>query len=135
MSGPVRPRFVLVPPQDAEGSGRLILRDGSTAHLRPSGPADAAPLADFFRRLSPEATHRRFLSWTPPGTGLAVKLCSGPGVTLVVTRTLEGSAHIIATGSYLPASERIAEVALAVADSCCGCPGWQRRCPRWSSST
>src|SRR5690625_2707682 len=40
----------------------VALRDGSTAHLRPITPADAAALQRFHRAQSPESTYYRFFS-------------------------------------------------------------------------
>ena len=53
MERPVRPRFVPPPSQDSAERGRLILRDGTTAHLRPIRPDDRAALDAFFREMSP----------------------------------------------------------------------------------
>jgi len=49
------------------------------------------------------------VSCSPPG--------EGTGVTLVVTRTLEGSPHVIAAGSYLSTGDRTDEVVVGVADA------------------
>jgi hypothetical protein len=38
MNRPVRPRYLPLPYQDAAECGRLILRDGSTAQIRPARP-------------------------------------------------------------------------------------------------
>jgi len=48
----LRPRYIPFPTQDAPGFGRLILRDGTTAALRPAHPDDAAAMRDFFAALS-----------------------------------------------------------------------------------
>jgi acyl-CoA synthetase (NDP forming)/GNAT superfamily N-acetyltransferase len=121
MSGPVRPRFVPPPYQDAADRGRLILRDGSTAHVRPAGPADHAALERFFADLSPEAQYQRFFTVSPPGADLLARLADGSdpraALTLVAVRAGGGAEHIIAAGSYLAHRGRTAEVALAVADA------------------
>src|SRR5438105_1708092 len=62
----VRPRFVPPPFQDATESGRLILRDGTTALVRPARPSDCDALSAFFARLSSESRHRRFFSAAQP---------------------------------------------------------------------
>src|SRR5262249_3131933 len=120
MSGVVRPRFVPPPYQDSAEAGRLILRDGTTAHIRPARPADRDALSDFFWSLSPESRFRRFLSLAVPGGELLARLCgcSDPhdGLTLLATRERGGRSWVIATGSYLARGPRTAEVALAVAD-------------------
>src|SRR5436190_21202509 len=71
----VRPRFVPPPYQDSAGTGRLILRDGTTAHVRPAGPDDRDALTEFFWDLSPESRARRFLSLVVPGRELMDRLC------------------------------------------------------------
>jgi acetate---CoA ligase (ADP-forming) len=121
MLGPVHPRYIPVPFQDSAESGRLILRDGSTAQVRVATDRDSAALADFFRCLSPESRRHRFLSASPPAPDLVSTLCQGSDghstLTLVATRRLEGAPQIIATGSYLATGEKVAEVALAVDDA------------------
>ena len=120
MQGSVHPRFVPTPSQEADDSGRLILRDGSTAHLRPASPADQAALARFFAELSAESRYRRFLSASTPDPGLIARLAaqSAPraGATLVVLPHGNGEPRIVATGSYTAHDARSAEVALAVAE-------------------
>ena len=72
----VRPRYVPPPSQDATESRRLILRDGSTAQIRPARPDDGEALRTFFERLSPESRRRRFFS-----TPLPRRNCSPPCAT------------------------------------------------------
>jgi acetate---CoA ligase (ADP-forming) len=121
MPNSVRPRFVSPPYQDSAETGRLILRDGSTAYVRPAGPEDQPALEDFFRRLSPESRQLRFLSTSPPGRELIGVLCSGHdahcALTLLVTRAHDGHPRVVATGSYLAKDAKTAEVALAVDDA------------------
>jgi len=121
MLGPVHPRYIPVPFQDSAESGRLILRDGSTAQVRVATGGDSAALADFFRRLSPESRRHRFLSAAPPAPDLVSTLCPRSdghfALTLVATRRHEGAPQIIATGSYLATGEKVAEVAMAVDDA------------------
>src|SRR5262245_11476845 len=116
----VHPRFVPAPYQHGAESGRLILRDGSTAFVRLARPDDRDLLAAFFERLSPDARRRRFFSMSPPRPELVASLCddSDPQsvLTLVVTRTSGGETRIVATASYLATDERTAEVAFAVDD-------------------
>jgi acetyl coenzyme A synthetase (ADP forming)-like protein len=120
MMTPVRPRYLPPPYQDAAESGRLILRDGTTAQIRPSRPEDGDALRAFFERLSPESRHRRFFSASPPRPELLASLCdnSDPraALTLLVTRAQEGESRIVATGSYLAKDKTTAEVAFAVDD-------------------
>jgi acetyl coenzyme A synthetase (ADP forming)-like protein len=120
MRAPVRPRFVPQPCQESDEAGRLILRDGSTAHVRPATPEDRDALVRFFRDLSAESRYRRFLSASMPEPELIARLVSEndprAALTLVVTRVTAGEPRIVATGSYLDRDAGAAEVALAVAD-------------------
>jgi acetate---CoA ligase (ADP-forming) len=115
-------RTLHLPPtyQDSAESGRLILRDGSTAFIRPSEPGDLAALREFFQQLSPESKRRRFFSTADPPETLLARLCdsSNPGsqLTLIVSRIVGGVPRIIATGSYAAGEKGTAEVAFAVDD-------------------
>src|ERR1019366_8337862 len=102
-------RTLFLPPtyQDSAESGRLILRDGSTAFVRLSEPGDLDALREFCHQLSPESKRRRFFSAADPAEAL---------VTRIVSRVVEGSSRIIATGSYVARDEASAEVAFAVDD-------------------
>ena len=61
-------RCLYPPPyQDSVESGRLILRDGTTALIRLAQPDDREALRTFFEQLSPESRQRRFFSPVDPG--------------------------------------------------------------------
>ncbi|MBI3407454.1 MAG: GNAT family N-acetyltransferase [Planctomycetes bacterium] len=100
---------------------RVILRDGSTAHIRVAGPDDVDRLGAFFAGLSPESRRSRFFSVAPPKPDFVATLCRDNArdacLTLIVTRIRDGQSHIVATGSYLALDESTAEVAFAVDDS------------------
>jgi acetyl coenzyme A synthetase (ADP forming)-like protein len=119
----VRPLYLPAPYQDSVESGRLILRDGSTATIRIALPQDREALVGFFDQLSPESRQQRFFSLAAPQGEWLDALCdpSDPRnqLSLVVVRTSGGSPHIIATGSYLTdkTHEHVAEVAFAVDDA------------------
>src|SRR5262245_34096989 len=102
MKTPVHPRYVPPPYQDAADSGRLILRDGTTAEVRLARPEDREALRAFFERLSPESRRRRFFSASLPRPELLATLCddSDPrsALTLLVTRTQDGESRLVATG-------------------------------------
>lgn len=121
MKTTVRPRYLPPPYQDAAESGRLILRDGTTAQIRLARPEDCEALRAFFERLSPESHRRRFFSASAPRSELLTALCddsnSHSALTLVVTRAQEGESRIVATGSYLAKDDNTAEVAFAVDDA------------------
>ena len=115
-------RTLFLPPtyQDSAESGRLILRDGSTAFIRLSEPGDLDALREFFHQLSPESKRRRFFSAADPAEALVRRQCDSSNpraqLTLIVSRLVEGTSRIIATGSYVARDEASAEVAFAVDD-------------------
>src|SRR5688572_5823704 len=116
----VVPLYVPAPYQDSAESGRLILRDGSTATVRLSAPSDAAAMTDLFRRLSDGSREHRFFSAGAPSPDLLRSLCdsSHPDkqLTLVVSRSNAEREDIIAMGSYIGISDKSAEVSFAVED-------------------
>jgi acetyl coenzyme A synthetase (ADP forming)-like protein len=99
-------------------SGRLILRDGTTATLRVAQRADREALQTFFQHLSPESRWRRFFTPAVPAAQLINSLCdsSNPhnALALLVTRAQEGCERIVATASYQAIGDATAEVAFAV---------------------
>ena len=115
-----QPLFYPPPYQDSATFGRLILRDGSTASIHIAAPKDQEALRDFFERLSPEARYQRFFNFRLPDDQLLATLCDSSNprerLTLIVTRTIEGAPGIIATGSYVLAEPKKAEVGLVAAD-------------------
>jgi acetyl coenzyme A synthetase (ADP forming)-like protein len=117
----IRPRFLPPPYQDSAESGRLILRDGTTARVRPARPDDRDAVRAFFGRLSPEARRRRFFSVSPPGPEVVAALCDAgdphSALTLLATRAQAGEERVVAVGSYHARGPGVAEVALAVEDA------------------
>jgi acetyl coenzyme A synthetase (ADP forming)-like protein len=117
----VRPLYVPPPYQDAAESGRLILRDGTTATIRLAQPEDREALRAFFQRLSPESRQLRFFSLTTPSSELISRFCDSSDprsqLTLLVTRTFGAATRIVAVGSYGARTDRTAEIALAVEDA------------------
>jgi acetyl coenzyme A synthetase (ADP forming)-like protein len=110
------------PPLSSEyqESGQVILRDGTTASLRPTRAEDQAMMQGFIDRLSPASRRHRFFSETVPPTDTIAALCdsSNPStqLTVVVTRAIAGEPRIIAAGSYWARTADQAEVAMAVDD-------------------
>jgi acetate---CoA ligase (ADP-forming) len=98
----------------------VILKDGSTATVRVATVGDAAAVAEFFHRLSPESRHHRFFSCAEPSAELVQSLCDSSNprskLTLVITRTSLGHEAIIGAGSYIARDDKTAEVAMAVED-------------------
>jgi acetyl coenzyme A synthetase (ADP forming)-like protein len=116
----VQPRYIPLPYQDAPDSGRLILRDGSTATVRTTRPEDKKALTAFFGSLSDQSKIQRFFSQSVPSAKIIESFCdsSNPraALSLIVTRLAEPPAHIIAAGTYLARNETTAEIALTVDD-------------------
>lgn len=116
----VRPRYLPLPYQDSPESGRLILRDGTTATIRVTQPEDRDAMAKFFASLSDESKVRRFFSLAKPREKLINFFCDSSNLraqlSLIVTRMSESETRIIATGTYVSRDETTAEVAFAVHD-------------------
>ena len=116
----VRPLYIPPLETDHTESGSLIMRDGSTAAIRPAEPSDATMMQQFVDRLSPESRRHRYFSESSPSSDSIAALChsSNPRsqFTLIVTRVWESTSRIIAAGSYWARDEQTAEVAMAVDD-------------------
>lgn len=121
LSAGFKPLYIPVPYQDAADSGRLILRDGSTALLHIARHEDQAALRVFFAGLSDESRRRRFFSMSPPAPELIDQLSDSShpaqALTLVVTRQAGAESHVIAAGSYVAKEDDAAEIAFAVNDA------------------
>ena len=116
----IRPLFQPPPASESLETGPVILRDGTTASLRPTRAEDQAMMQGFIDRLSPASRRHRFFSETAPTADTTASLCdsSNPSkqLTVVVTRALAGQPRIIAVGSYWARTADQAEVAMAVDD-------------------
>ena len=94
----------------------VVLRDGSTVHLRTTGPGDVDGVAAFLRGLSPEAWWFRFLGSGPQADHAARALVER-GTGLVAVAGPEET--VVAHACFVPETRNRAELAVAVAD------GWQ----------
>ncbi|MGA6828804.1 GNAT family N-acetyltransferase [Nitrospira sp. NS4] len=116
----IHPLFQPPPASGSPESGPVILRDGTTAAIRPTHAEDRAMMQAFINRLSPASRRHRFFSETGPPADTMASLCdsSNPAkqLTVAVTRTIAGQPRIIAAGSYWARTADEAEVAMAVAD-------------------
>jgi len=94
----------------------IVLRDGSTLHVRPSTPEDVPRLQAFLASLSDESRWFRFFSG---GVNLdaAARSAAAPadGLSLLALRGPEGT--VVGHGTYLGGPPGRAEVAFAVADA------------------
>ena len=101
---------------------QIILRDGTTASLRPAGPGDAEKLEALFTRASLESVWLRFFTAsTQPNRREIDRMLDIDGVarmTYVVTRGEDAEEQILAIGNYvrLPRWDT-AEVAFFVDDA------------------
>ena len=92
----------------------VVLRDGSTVHLRPTGPGDVEGVAAFLRGLSPEAGWFRFLG-SGPQADRAARALVERGTGLVAVAGPEET--VVAHACFVPETRDRAELAVAVADA------------------
>lgn len=109
-------------PQGAPDAGQVILRDGSTATLRPATPEDFELLCTFLRSISKESYVRRFYAETPIEVAAERMLAPEPRENKLVLFVLAGDAahpRLLATGEYVRESPdaEVAEVAFLVDDA------------------
>jgi acetate---CoA ligase (ADP-forming) len=101
-------------------TSRLVLRDGSTAGVRPATGSDRDALRRFFGELSPASRRLRFLAAANVSEELLAQFCDNSNthkaLTLIVCRRAADGTHVIGIGSYFADSEASAEVAFAVGD-------------------
>ncbi len=96
----------------------VVLRDGSTVHVRPVKPEDEPALLEFYRSLSLEARTFRFFS---PAVNLEAAARRDCDVDYVNSFTLIATAgpeqKVVGVASYFRVDTDRAEVGLAVADA------------------
>ena len=101
-------------------TSRLVLRDGSTAGVRPATSSDNEAMSRFFDALSPSSRRLRFLAVAQPSNELLTRMCDNhdprEALTLIACRRGTDGTHIIGVGSYFGESDASAEVAFAVDD-------------------
>lgn len=110
-----RPDTPSSPAADAP-AGRLLLKDGSVAGLRPSAPGDAGALRSLLDRVASEPERRD--EAIAPALADVRRLCdsSDPAraFTLVVTRGVPPAERIVGAGTYARTDADTAEIAFAV---------------------
>jgi len=106
----VAPSARVVPEAD------IVLRDGSTVHVRPASPADVPRLCAFLAALSDESRWFRFFSG---GANLdaAARAAAAPGAGLSLVAVTGPEDTVVAHGTYVGQPPGPAEVAFAVADA------------------
>lgn len=117
----IHPRYLPVPYQDSAESGRLVLRDGTTATVRLAQAEDHEPMAEFFARLTQDSRRLRFFSLAPPTVNLIHSFCDNSDprkyLCLIVLRDSNAGSRIIASANYIARDETTAEIAFAVDDN------------------
>jgi len=116
----VQPRYLPLPYEDSPESGRLILRDGTTANLRGARLDDKEAIRQFFTGLSEDSRRQLFFRRREPVDQMFEFICDNSNplarYSLVVTRLVNKQTRIIAAGSYVAMDAETAEIAVAVAD-------------------
>jgi GNAT superfamily N-acetyltransferase len=97
----------------------IVLRDGSTLHVRPVRPDDEPKLRVFFRSLSDESRWFRFFGGGGEHflTEAARRSAFVDDGTFSLIATAESAGDIIGQALYVPTGDDHAEIALAVADA------------------
>jgi acetyl coenzyme A synthetase (ADP forming)-like protein len=111
----MEPRFDSGYPASREAD--VILRDGSTVHVRPVRREDEAALAAFFEGLTPESRGLRFFSAAAnvaDEADRAVDVDYADRYGLIATRGQDS--RPVGHGAYARISDEVAEVAFAIAD-------------------
>src|SRR5215210_356018 len=94
----------------------IVLRDGSTVHVRPTTGEDAPRLRAFLAGLSDRSRWFRFFSAGVDLDAAARRAADpGQGLSLLALRGAEGT--VVGHGTCVPAAPGRAEVAFAVADA------------------
>jgi acetyl coenzyme A synthetase (ADP forming)-like protein len=96
----------------------VVLRDGSTMHVRSATPADAPAIRTFFLALSPESRHQRFLAACKPDAVSLPDLDSTRAPTCF-TIVAETRGVVFGVANYVrhPQDERVAECAVVIGDA------------------
>ncbi len=94
----------------------LVLRDGSTCHLRPIAPSDGQRLREFHSQLSSQTIYYRYFAPYPELTDRDVKRFTEVDNSTRVSLIATVGGEIIAIGSYDRVNDTEAEVAFTVRD-------------------
>ena len=96
----------------------VVLRDGSTVHLRSARADDRAAVHEFYQHLSPESRYFRFFG-KPRVSAVVDDVVRAVGSEGVMTLLAEVDHHVVAIGQYFPSVDvpGHAEAAFAVSDT------------------
>ena len=102
----------------SESGVDVVLRDGSTVHVRPVKPTDLAALTAFYESLSDESRYLRFFSSARSLGHVVERLVNMEATGGFGLIALSGTDQKIAGhASYIPIGSARAEVAFAIADN------------------
>ncbi len=104
-------------PYPAEREADVVLRDGSTVHVRPVRESDEAAVREFLTGLSPDSIGFRFFGQPDMNWVLAWSLNVDYADRFALVAETGTPARIIAHGSYVRINDERAEVAFLVADA------------------
>lgn len=105
------------PRYPSELASAITTRDGTTLHLRPIRPDDAASLIEFHRSLSPRSVYRRFFFVHPTLSAAEVERFTHVDYDTRLALVVEADGRLLAVGRYEGAPAAMeAEVAFVVAD-------------------
>jgi hypothetical protein len=101
------------------GERRVVLPDGRTLVIRPSGDADVAGIEHLYDSLSDDDRYRRFFSVYHPGPSFFTRLVhiverGGLDLVAVVEPTDGTPAFVVAEAGYFPMPNGDAELAVTV---------------------
>ncbi|HET8952089.1 MAG TPA: GNAT family N-acetyltransferase, partial [Solirubrobacteraceae bacterium] len=94
----------------------VVLRDGTTLHVRPVEADDETALLEFLEALSPDSRAFRFMSLGVDLRKIASNAVEADGAARFGLVAVGASGAIVAHAMYVQIDERSAEVAFAVAD-------------------
>ena len=94
----------------------VVLRDGTTLHVRPVEADDETALLEFLEALSPDSRAFRFMSLGVDLRKAASNAVEADGAARFGLVAVGASGAIVAHAMYVQIDERSAEVAFAVAD-------------------
>ena len=114
-AAPEQPPAPAAPPRHWEAD--VLLRDGSTAHIRPIRPEDAELLVDFYSRVSDRSKYYRFFSPMPRLSDRDVERFTKVDHDRRVALVLVLQGRMIAVGRYDTLRAGEAEVAFLVEDA------------------
>jgi acetyl coenzyme A synthetase (ADP forming)-like protein len=109
------------PPYPADRAADVVLRDGSTVHVRPVRAKDEGPIAEFLDSLSRESIGFRFFGIPDMNWVISWSVQVDYADRFALVAETGSPSRIVAHGAYVRINHERAEVAFLVADA------WQGR--------